>query len=242
MNDKFSLSVILPVYNEEVALKPVVRGIADFLQKNSEFERYEIIAVEDGSSDRSGDILREMEKEIFCLRVLYHEYNLGYGAALSSGFKIARYPLLLCMDADGQFDISDLETMADFLKDYDAVIGYREGRKDNLYRIIVGKAYNFLACLLFGERFKDINCGFKLFKRELIGETDFKSHAGVFYTELLFMARSRKCKIKQAPVRHFPRSTGKSTGASPLVIRRAIADLIWLFKHRVSFSLKEVGE
>jgi glycosyltransferase involved in cell wall biosynthesis len=234
--DKYrSLTVILPVFNEEDSIRGTIGHSVDYLKKQVFFADYEIIAVNDGSSDQTGFILDELKKTFACLKVITHENNLGYGRALVSGVQEARFPLVLMMDGDGQFQIDALEGMRDYIPEYDIVTGYREKRTDPLPRIFIGKAYTWLACLLFGLRVKDVNCGFKLFKKEILDFDGAISHAGAFYTGIYIRAKARNGRIKEVPVAHFPRMGGKPTGASVKVVFTAVSDLVrlsYLGKHR----------
>jgi len=228
MSRKYSISIILPVYNEEGNIWKVIEDVANFLQNQDIFEKYEIIAVDDGSRDNTFKILREFQYKIPYLKVISHHKNLGYGKALVSGVKASRYSLVFFIDADGQFNIRDINRMFTYFDVFDIITGYRYKRKDVFYRIILGKFYSFLVFLLFGLSLKDINCGFKLFKREILNEESIRCKNGAFYTEVLLKAKDRGYKIKEVPVEHFSRLSGKATGANPRVILSSIIDLIML--------------
>lgn len=228
MNGKYSLSIILPVYNEEYNLERVIEGIVNFLQNQDIFEKYEIIVVDDGSGDNTHKILSELAYKIPYIKSITHCENLGYGEALMSGVKISRYSLFFFMDADRQFNIRDINRMFIYLDDFDIIAGYRYKREDAFHRIILGKAYSWIAFLLFGLRLKDINCGFKLFKKEILEDEGIQSRDGIFYTEIFVRAKTKGYRIKEVPVEHFPRLSGKATGASPKVIFNSIVDLIML--------------
>jgi glycosyltransferase involved in cell wall biosynthesis len=227
MIQNLSLSIILPVYNEEENIKKVIKEIDDFFVSQDIFENYEIIIVDDGSKDRSSEILKEIRSHYSNIKAISHHKNLGYGRALISGVQSARYPLFFFMDADGQFNISEIDKLISHVEDYDIITGYRHNRKDSFYRVMLGKIYSWLVFLLFGLKLKDINCGFKLFKRETLNlENMYNSNGGVFYTKIFLKAKGYK--IKEVPVEHFPRLKGKQTGASPRVIFDAMIDLIKL--------------
>lgn len=240
MNKKYSISVILPAYNEEGNVQRVVEGSANFLLGQDILKEYEIIVVDDGSTDRTADILRGLVDEISHLKVITHSKNLGYGKALISGVKNSQHPLILFMDADRQFEIREVEEMLNCGLDCDIILGYRYKRKDPFYRVIFGKIYTELASFLFRLKFKDINCGFKLFKRKTM-EDSYKFNGGLFYTEVLLKAKKKGLRIKEVPVEHFPRLKGKQTGASLKVILNAMIGIIKLFilqGDRISEKLK----
>jgi len=238
MNKKYSISVILPAYNEEGNIRKVIEESSDFLLAHDIFRNYEIVVINDGSKDRTADILRELTDKISYLKIITHCKNLGYGKALISGAKIAQYPLIFFMDADGQFDIKEMKSMLYYLEDFDIVAGYRYKRKDVFYRVILGKVYGWLVFLLFGLRLRDVNCGFKLFKKGVLETSNINSKAGAFYTEILIRAKNRGCRIKEIPVEHFPRLNGKQTGGSLKIIFKAAIDLIRLKYMKLSRCLQ----
>ena len=228
MNKNNAISIILPVYNEEDNIGRVLRETADYLQEQNFFKEYEIIAVDDGSKDATADILRKNLRSIPPLKVVTHHRSLGYGPALISGVKTSRHPLVFFMDADGQFNISDIGKLLFYIEQFDIITGYRHKRRDSFIRMALGRIYSRIVFLLFGLKLKDINCGFKLVKREIIERADMNAKAGVFYSELFLKAVAGGCTIKQLPVQHFPRLKGRQTGASLRVIFNAITDLIRL--------------
>lgn len=236
MNNKLCISVILPVHNEQDNIKKTVEDSLDFLSCQESFGEYEIIVVDDGSTDGTAHILKELAGSIEGLKVVTHSKNLGYGRALVSGVRQARFSWVFMMDADGQFKISSLGDMLKFISDYDIITGYRYKRSDPFYRVFIGKVYTALACLLFGLRLKDINCGFKLFKREVLDFDRTVCHAGVFYTDIFVKAKAKGYKVKEVPVKHFLRAGGMQTGAGLKVIFEAIKDLF-----RLGFSRRKKG-
>lgn len=235
MREKFSVSVILPVYNEEGNIAKVIRESADFLGSEQMALDYEIIAVNDGSQDNTGGILKKLTNEIPGLKIVTHHKNLGYGKALLSGLGNSIYPLVFFMDADGQFDISDIKKLFAYIGEYSVITGYRNKREDAFFRVILGKFYSWLVSLLFGIKLKDVNCGFKLFRREVLADENICSNGGVFYLDALLKAVKKGHRIKEIPVRHFQRLSGKESGASAKVIINALADL---FKLKVYLSQK----
>ncbi|MBL7197197.1 MAG: glycosyltransferase family 2 protein [Candidatus Omnitrophica bacterium] len=228
MNERYSISVILPVYNEEGNIREVIGKSAIFLQTQDIFKDYEIIVVDDGSKDGTAEILKELANKDRHIKIITHYKNLGYGKALTSGLNNSIYPLVFFMDADGQFDISDINNLIPNIDSSDIIIGYRHKRNDNFYRVFLAKTYSFLVFLLFGLKLKDVNCGFKLFKRQALPEEDVNCRAGTFFTEILLKAKNKGYKIKQIPVEHFPRLKGRQSGASLKIIFNGIIDLFYL--------------
>jgi glycosyltransferase involved in cell wall biosynthesis len=224
----FSISVILPVYNEEGNIGQVIEKSYNFLKKEKIIAQYEIIVVDDGSKDNTNKITQELLRDMPNLKLITHPKNFGYGATLISGLKVSRYPLIFFMDADGQFDIKEIHNMFVFLKDFDIITGYRRKRADNLYRIILGKIYGGLVFLLFRLRFKDINCGFKIFKKEVLDFEYENKSGGTFFTKVFLQARDKGYSIKEIPVEHMPRLKGRETGGSLRIAFMALFDLIRL--------------
>jgi len=229
----FSISVILPVYNEGENIVDTVARASSFLNSQPVvFDTYEIIVVDDGSVDETPAILHALCQRYPNLKTLRHNKNLGYGAALVSGIKQAVSEWVLLMDADGQFKIDALRDMIPYLDHYDILAGFRAKRTDPLYRIVLGRTYSLLATLLFKLDLVDINCGFKLFRRNSINVETLNAHGGVFYTDFFIRARDQGCRIKQLPVAHFPRKKGKQTGASIKVVFAAVVDIVRLLSGR----------
>jgi len=224
---RYAISVIFPVFNEEENIEQTVRDASKFLSVHEAIKDYEIILVDDGSRDNTAEIAKKMLSEIPCTKIVTHRKNAGYGMALNSGIRETKYPLVFFMDADGQFHISDIDKLIPYIEDYDVIAGYRFRRKDNCCRVILGKLYSRMVSLLFGISLRDINCGFKLFKKKAFKFHDmYDSSGGVFYAEIFL--KGKGCKIKEIPVEHFPRMRGKQTGANIKTIFNAVIDLIKL--------------
>lgn len=211
-----SISVVLPAYNEEYNIFDVIKETFNFL--SSITDNFEIIAVDDGSIDRTTQILEKLKGTDSRLKVIRHLKNIGYGAALCSGFKKAQKDLIFMMDADRQFDISEITKLIPYIKDYDIVVGFRIQRKDPFYRCFLGYCFNFIIKILFGIKIKDINCGFKLFKRDSLQKMVLITKGSLISTEIMALANRNKLKIKEVGVNHYPRAYGKQTGASFKVI------------------------
>jgi glycosyltransferase involved in cell wall biosynthesis len=236
MSKKYSISVILPAYNEGENIERIIKNSFSFLCRQDVFKEYEIIVVDDHSIDNTAEILRNLTNKIATLKVVTHFENLGYGKALMTGVKNSRYSLLLFMDADGQFKIESINNLIKYISNYDIITGYRCKRKDPFFRIALGKIYTSLVSVLLGLNFKDINCGFKLFKKEVM-QSHYRFNRGLFYTGVFLDAKSKGFRVKEIPVEHFPRLNGKQTGASPKVLSNAAVDIIKLIFLRLRESL-----
>jgi len=221
-----SISVFFPCYNEQDNVAHTAEQALAVLEKLG--ADFEIIIVDDGSSDATGQIADEIAGRDSRVRVVHHQTNLGYGAALQSGFKAATKELVFYTDGDGQFDISEMPVLLPLMAQYDIVSCYRLNRQDNLIRRINGWAWTKLACLLFGMKIRDIDCAFKLYKREIFDKIKLSSTGALIDTEILARAIRRGYTITQKPVHHYPRTAGVQTGAKVRVIFRAFKELLQL--------------
>jgi len=222
-----SLSVFFPCYNEEENVRRVVGRAKEVLEGMG--ADYEIIIVNDGSSDRTGQIADELAARDSQIKVIHHKPNRGYGGALQSGIRAARKEIVFFTDGDGQFDIGEMPALLPMMRECDIVCGYRLNRSDPLIRRLNGWLWTKLVCLLFGMRIRDIDCAFKLFKREVFDDIRMSSSGALISAEILARATRRGYRITQAGVHHYPRTAGSQTGASPKVIVRAFKELFSLY-------------
>jgi glycosyltransferase involved in cell wall biosynthesis len=160
--------------------------------------------------------------------VVHHRTNLGYGAALQSGFKAATKELVFYTDGDGQFDINEMPPLLRLMEQYDIVSCYRLNRQDNLIRKINGWCWTKLVCLLFGMKIRDIDCAFKLYKREIFDNIKVVSTGALIDAEILARAVRKGYRVTQQGIHHYPRTAGAQTGANFRVILRAFKELLRL--------------
>jgi len=220
---KESLSVFFPVFNEEENIKSVVESALELLPSITKC--YEIIIVDDGSQDKTSqiaDLLSQQHKEV---SVVHHFSNYGYGAALQTGFRAAKNELIFFTDGDGQFDIKELSKLTSLIENADIICGYRAKRADPLFRKINARLYRLLLQVFFDLKITDINCAFKLFKREVIQSLGFESSSALINAEILILAQKKGYVIKEVGVSHYPRVKGKQTGARLTVILRIFVEL-----------------
>ena len=221
-----SISVFFPCYNEQDNLVRVVKQALVVLEKLK--ADFEIIIVDDGSSDRTGQIADELAGQDERVKVVHHRTNLGYGAALQSGFKAATKELVFYTDGDGQFDINEMPPLLGLMEQYDIVSCYRLNRQDNLVRKINGWCWTKLVCLLFGIKIRDIDCAFKLYKREIFDNIKVVSTGALIDAEILARAVRKGYRVTQQGIHHYPRTAGAQTGANLRVILRAFKELLRL--------------
>jgi glycosyltransferase involved in cell wall biosynthesis len=228
------LSYFFPAHNEEAN----VRGLVDeaLATLPALAESFEIIIVDDGSRDATGRIADELEAaNPGVVRAVHHPTNLGYGAALLSGFRAARHELVAFTDGDRQFRVADLGRLIERLADADrpdVVVGYRIRRADPLIRTIYAKAYRLANVVWFGLRVRDVDCACKLFRREALEGIAVESGGAFFSAELLIKLRAAGRTVVEVGVPHHPRTAGSPTGAKPSVVLRAVRDF-WLLRLRM---------
>jgi glycosyltransferase involved in cell wall biosynthesis len=221
-----SVTVFFPCYNEQGNVAKVAAE-ADAVLKGIGAD-YEIILVDDGSTDDTGRIADEIAVANRRVRVVHHGHNRGYGAALQSGIRAATKDLVFYSDGDGQFDLNELPPLLPLLRRYDIVIGYRLNRQDPWSRKIMGWLWTRLTCLLFSLKVRDIDCAFKLFKREVFDHITMESTGALISTEILARLSRAGYTIAERGVHHRPRTAGRQTGANPRVILRAFVELLKL--------------
>lgn len=219
----YSLSVVMPAHNEEVAITETVRQVLDAVA--GWVEDFEVIVVNDGSVDRTRALLETMAAQEPRLRIINHEVNQGYGAALVSGFEAVSRDLVFFMDSDGQFDIHDLARFFPLIEEYDAVLGYRLDRQDTWMRKLNAWGWKMLVSSVFKLDVRDIDCAFKLYRARFFREQHLETRGAMINTEILYKFKRAGYTYTQLGVRHLPRRGGKATGAKPSVIVRAFREL-----------------
>jgi len=226
------ISVFLPTYNEEQNIKTVALKVQDVLEKVA--GRWELIIVDDGSSDLTRESAIGLVRSDARIRLISHKQNRGYGAALKSGFYNARFKWISFIDSDGQFDFSEIVNFIEKQKETNAdlVIGYYKKRQVSAFKKVTSKIWELAVFVLFGLKVKDIDCGFKLIRKEVIDAIPkLESERGAFISsELLIKAKKKGFKIVEIPVTHYPRIKGKGTGRNINVIIKSFVDLIRLWK------------
>ncbi len=224
-----NLSVFFPCYNEEKNIEATVEKSIKVL-KDLGLD-YEILIINDGSTDRTGEVANSFAKSNSHIRVISHKKNLGYGESLKSGFYNARYEVIAYTDSDGQFDFGEITKFLEKLDNTDLVIGYRIKRADPFFRTLFAKGWALSLFIFFGLKLKDIDCGFKVVKKEVIEKIPRlqSSRGGMINAELAIKAKKFGFSVAQVGVQHYPRTSGSPTGASIKVIFRSYIDLLKLW-------------
>lgn len=224
------LSIFFPFWNEEQNIENVVTQAKKVAGKVA--GKWEIIMIDDGSTDNTLKIAQKLAKEDAHLRIISHHPNRGYGAALREGLTKAKYDLIVFNDGDGQFDFSEVTRFLEVVGNADIVIGFRRKRRDkNLFkRLLLMNLLKIGDLILFHFSFRDIDCGFKMFKREAVNQLlPLRSEGAMITTEILAKAKRRKLKIIEVGVTHYPRLLGHQSGANFPVIVRAVLESIMLW-------------
>jgi glycosyltransferase involved in cell wall biosynthesis len=216
----------MPAYNEAENIAPQVLDVIENLRTIT--GDFEVIVVNDGSRDGTAAIVEQLAAGYPQVRLVSHSANQGYGAALYSGFTSANRELVFLTDSDRQFDLRDLHRLMPLIVHADVVAGYRAPRRDPFMRVLNGVGWSALVTLLFGYTSRDIDCAFKLFKREILQHISLESRGATFSAEFLVRAKRAGYRIVEVGVTHRPRRAGSQTGARLHVIVRAFRELFRL--------------
>jgi glycosyltransferase involved in cell wall biosynthesis len=232
-----SLSIFFPAYNEEGIIEQTVRGAVTAAR--SVAQDFEVIVIDDGSTDGTARIVERVAKEEPSVRLVRHGANRGYGAALRTGFASADKDLVFFSDADGQFHLDELPATLAQARSAPVVAGYRIKRSDAWHRLFIARTYRLIVLIVFGLRVRDIDCAWKMFRREALEGLVLESNGAFISSELLIKLKRRDVPIREVGVNHYPRTTGVSKGATPKVILKTIRDIVRL---RLGLPLSTSGK
>lgn len=221
------LSVALPCYNEEGNVEETIADVTGWLDAVG--LDGEVIAVDDGSTDRTRTLLEELAGENPRLKVVAHECNRGYGAAVRSGLDAGTGEWIAFMDSDGQFRAADLGRLMALTTETDVVVGRRHARADPWIRHLNMKSFRAANRILFGVRVDDINCAMKVIRKDVWpGIRPNVTSGALFNLELFARMNESQIAWSQVDVGHYPRRTGSQTGAKPGVVFRAAWEMLLL--------------
>lgn len=233
--DLEGISIVLPARNEVANIGAAVEKCLAVAERLS--PRHEVIVVDDGSKDGTGQAVEAIARVNYPrVRLVTHHVNQGYGAALRTGFRHSRFGLVFFTDSDNQFDVSELEYFIPMMADHDLVTGFRVYRYDPVLRCILSWLYNRLVGVLFGLRVRDVDCAFKLMRRELVQKVTIECNNFFVNTELLAKARRWNFRIAEKGVRHYPRTAGE-TSVRPSDIPKTLATVFSMWR-RIYFPTR----
>ncbi len=238
-NSNFSVTAFFPAYYDEGNIGKVIRKAVEVLEE-LRLKDYEVIVIEDGSPDKTGEVADSLAAEFEKVRVIHHEKSMGYGATLRDGFVNAKMDYVFYSDGDNQFDLDELKKFIALIPFTDIVVGYRKSKQYSLWRKFTSLSYNYVLKMLFGIRYWDIDCAFKLFKTDLFKKIKIESIDAFIDAEIMLKAKLLGYTSTELGVKHLPRVDGISTGARPSVILRTIKEII-AFKKKYGEELKKVN-
>jgi glycosyltransferase involved in cell wall biosynthesis len=222
------LSAFFPAHNEADNLERTLKAATAALESLA-LRDLELIVVDDGSTDGTGDIADALAAGDPRIRVIHHTKNRGYGAALKTGFDAAHLEWVFYTDSDGQFDVADIELLLPYAGDFDAVVGYRLRRSDHAMRKLNQLLWSRLVRLVLDVDSRDVDCAFKLARRRSLARIQpLVSDGAVISAELLVKLGQSGARLKQVGVPHHSRVAGKPSGGDPRVIARAFRELFRL--------------
>ncbi len=223
-----SLSIFFPAYNDAGTIASLV--VVAHMTARSLTDDYEIIVVDDGSPDHTGELLDELARQFSWLKVVHHERNRGYGGALRTGFETASKDLVFYTDGDAQYDPREVASLWEaFGPDVDFVNGYKMGRSDPIHRIVIGRVYHWFVRTAFRLRLRDVDCDFRLMRRDVFEKVALTRSSGVICVELMKKVQDHGFRIAQVPVHHYHRSYGKSQFFNFPRVGRTLMDLASLW-------------
>lgn len=234
-----SISVFFPAYNDARSIEKLVTDALDILPALT--DDYEVIVINDGSEDDTGAVLENLKTKFApFVRVVHHEQNRGYGAALRSGFAAAQKDLIFYTDGDGQYDVRELPKLFELLdENADVVNGYKIERSDAANRKLLGDSYNKLAHLCFAIPIRDVDCDFRLIRRRLLERVRLESSSGSICVELVYKLARAGARFRETGVNHYARQHGKSQF---FTVRRVGKTLIDFFRLRARLIVaKEIA-
>jgi glycosyltransferase involved in cell wall biosynthesis len=237
VKNKFkSLSVFFPAYNDAPSLPELIAKTFAVLREH--VADYEVIVVNDGSQDNTGEVLEALRSQHEpYMRVVTHEQNRGYGGALRTGFASATREVVFYTDGDGQYDVSELPRLLELMTPGTGLVnGYKLERHDPAHRVWIGNVYNFCARFLFRIRIRDIDCDYRLIRRSLLDKVQLTSTSGTICVELVRKLEISGCAVQEVGVHHYPRLHGRSQFFRIRSLAKTLVELIRLWLRVVVFQ------
>jgi glycosyltransferase involved in cell wall biosynthesis len=221
-----SLSIVLPCHDEAENVAAAVHAAGHAAARCA--ADYEIVVVDDGSTDATAIIVAALADTDPHVRLVVHGQNRGYGHALRAGIQMARGDWILLTDADLQFDLGELEDFLPHTEHADLIVGWRILRRDPLYRRANARVWNWLVRWVFDLHVRDVDCAFKLVRRETLQACELTSDGAMISTELLVKSLAAGARLRELGVHHRMRIAGRAGGSDPRVVARAVHELVRL--------------
>ena len=233
-NKKLSISVFFPAFNDAKSIGKLVEEAGSILPTLT--DDYEVIVINDGSTDKTGEVLKDLRKTHKFLKIIQHGKNRGYGAALQSGFKNSSKELIFYTDGDGQYDVREMTLLFEKINDaVDVVNGYKILRADGKRRRWLGGTYNRLAHIFFDLPIRDVDCDFRLIRKCALDGVNLTTDSGGICVELIYKLKKKGCNFVEIPVNHYSRPYGKSQFFTFARITRTLFDFFSLWINLVVF-------
>jgi glycosyltransferase involved in cell wall biosynthesis len=223
-----SLSVFFPVYNDEATVRQVTEKALRVCAEIA--DTYEVIIVDDGSPDASGRIADGLAIEHDAVRVIHHQRNRGYGAAVRSGLEASRYDWICFTDGDDEYDLRDLKKLWRLRQHYDLIITFRYIRRYSGFRILVSRVYNVVLRHMFFTRYRDVSTGLRLMRKSLVDELTLEATSPFIGAEIAIKAMLKGHRVGEMGIQTFPREFGRGSSTSPQNIYRTIVDMIRCYR------------
>ncbi len=233
------ISLFFPVYNDEKTVRRVTEKAIKLLTSLS--TQFEIIIINDGSPDKSGEIADQLSKECENVRVIHHEVNKGYGSAIRTGLSNAKYPWIFFTDGDDEYDVFDFLKLYRLKDYYDLIITFRYVKAYSGKRQFISGVYNMVLRWLFRTNYRDISTGLRMIRKSLVEQLVLQSTSPFIGAELTIRTMLKGYRVGEVGIQTFPREFGKGASTSLKNIMATIKDMLRIYKNifSVDYDLPE---
>lgn len=227
--EKPSIAIFFPVYRDEGTVETVAMKSLKVLSDIA--SNYKVIIVDDGSPDNSGAIADKLAEKYPDIISIHHERNMGYGAALQTGFKYSLdYEWICFTDGDNQYDVNELYHLSKLFHHYDLIVTFRYSKIYGTLRTFISFIYNFIIRILFKSHLRDHNCGLKAIRSSIVRDMDIISTSAFVGAEIIINSMVKGYPIGEAGIRTYPRTFGESSVMSRIHITNSIRDMFRVYR------------